>query len=102
MELVVVPWAPGPLIRIEWPGPATVDLRRPSGLPVDPSDSDVTALIDAYEAVLAEAPPADPAIAAAHAALLETASLLRCAPPVGPAGREYVRRHTLAITELLV
>ena len=100
MELVVVLWAPGPLIRIEWPGPATIDLRRPSGLPVDPSDPDVAALIDAYEAVLAEAPPDDPAIAAAHAALLETASLLRCAPPVGPAEREYVRRRTLAITEL--
>ena len=74
--------------------------RRSSGLPIDPSDPDVGALIDAYEAFLAVAPPHDPAIAAAHSALLETASLLRWAAPAGPAEREYVLRHTEAISEL--
>jgi hypothetical protein len=100
VELVVVPWAPGPLIRIEWSGPAPADLQRPSGLPIDLSDADVVALVGAYEAVLADAPPDGPTITAAHFALLETASLLRWAPPAGPAEREYVRRHTRAITGL--
>ena len=81
--VVVVPWAPGPLHphRGGWAGPA--DLRRPSGVPIDLSDPDVVALVDAYEAVLADAPPNGAAITAAHFALLETASLLRWAPRPG-------------------
>ena len=60
------------------------------------------ALVDAYEAVLATSPRGEPAVIAAHFALLETASLLRWAPPAGPAEREYVRRRTRAIGELSV
>lgn len=77
------------------------------GLPIDPSDSDVAALIEAYEDLLAAtarpaAPPVDEsAVAAAHTALLEAASLLRWAPPAGPAEREYVRRRTKAIGDLV-
>ena len=100
MEVVVVPWAPGPLIRIEWTEPNSAGLQRRSGLPIDLSDPDVFALVDAYENVLADPPPDDATITAAHFALLETASLLRWAPPAGPAEREYVRRHTRAITGL--
>jgi hypothetical protein len=65
MELVVVPWAPGPLIRVEWPGPAR-DLKL--GLPIDPSDPDVSALIGAYESLLAAATQGG-LIAAGHVAL---------------------------------
>jgi hypothetical protein len=100
VELVVVPWAPGPLLRIEGDGPPSDELRRPSGLPIDPSDPDVGALIEAYEAVLATRPPHDPAVIAAHTAVLETASLLRWEPPTGPAEREYVRRRTRALGAL--
>src|SRR5439155_17233066 len=80
MELLVVPWAPGPLIRIEPETPGD-DLRRRSGLPLDGSDPDVGALVDAYEAVLATSSRGEPAVIAAHFALLETASLLRWAAP---------------------
>jgi hypothetical protein len=97
--LLVVPWAPGPLLRIEAGRPGT-ELRRPRGLPIDPSDPDVAALVDAYEAVLAAVPEDEPTVTAAHFALLETASLLRWAPPAGPAEREYVRRRTRALGDL--
>jgi hypothetical protein len=97
--LLVVPWAPGPLLRIEAGGP-DADLRRTRGLPLDPSDPDVAALVDAYETGLAAVPEGEPTVTAAHFALLETASLLRWAPPAGPAEREYVRRRTRAIGDL--
>jgi hypothetical protein len=97
MELVVVPWAPGPLIRVEWPGPAR-DLKL--GLPIDPSDPDVSALIGAYESLLAAATQGG-LIAAGHVALREAASLLRWGPPVGPAEREYVRRRVRAVNDLI-
>jgi hypothetical protein len=100
VEVVIVPWTPGPLLRVERDGPASGGLRRPTGLPIDPSDPDVGALVEAYEAVLATAAPAGPSVTAAHFALLETASLLRWAAPTGPAEREYVRRHTRTITAL--
>src|SRR5687767_14772397 len=100
MELVVVPWSPGPLLRLERDGRGSGDLRRPRGLPIDLSDPDVGALVEAYEAVLETAPPDGSSITAAHFALLETASLLRWAAPAGPAEREYVRRHTRAIAAL--
>ena len=100
MELIVVPWAPGPLIRIPAGLQAGTDLRRRTGVPIDASDPDVAALVEAYQAIWA-APPLDgAAITAAHAALLETASLLRWAPPAGPAEREYVRRRRRAIVDL--
>lgn len=99
MGLLVVPWAPGPLLRIEAGGP-DADLRRTRGLPLDPSDPDVAALVDAYEAGLTNAFDDEPVVTAAHFALLETASLLRWAPPAGPAEREYVRRRTRAIGDL--
>ena len=98
--VVVVPWSPGPLLRVERDGPGSGDLRRPCGLPIDLSDPDVGALVEAYEAVLETAPPDGSSITAAHFALLETASLLRWAAPAGPAEREYVRRHTRAIAAL--
>jgi hypothetical protein len=78
------------------------------GLPIDASDTDVDVLIRAYEALVvaaaarpAAAPLDESAVAAAHTALLEAASLLRGAPPVGPAEREYVRRRAQAIDELV-
>jgi hypothetical protein len=97
MELVVVPWAPGPLIRVEWPGPAR---DQKLGLPIDPSDPDVSALIGAYESLLA-ATAEDTLVTAGHIAMLETASLLRWGPPVGPAEREYVRRRVRAVNDLV-
>lgn len=97
MELLVVPWTPGPLLRIH----ADDELDRPSGVPIDTADPDVAALVEAYEALLAvAADDDDPAVGDAHNAVLRTASLLRFAPPAGPAEREYVRRRTRAITEL--
>lgn len=102
MQLLIVPWAPGPLLRLERDGPGWAGaLQRRLGLPIDPSDPDVGALVEAYETVLATAPPAGPSVTAAHLALLETASLLRWAAPAGPAEREYVRRHTQAIAGLV-
>jgi hypothetical protein len=100
VELIVVPWAAGPLIRIPAGLDAGNDLRRRTGVPIDASDPDVAALVDAYESIRATAPLDGAAIAAAHAALLETASLLRWAPPAGPAEREYVRRRRRAIIDL--
>jgi hypothetical protein len=101
-ELVLVPWTAGPLRRIDPHGP---EREQRLGIPIDPSDPDVRALIASYEALLADCglPPAacDVAVVVgAHAALLETASLLRCGPPAGPAEREYVRRRTGAIRDL--
>ena len=100
MELLVVPWAPGPLLHLD-PEREGAELERPRGLPIDPSDPDVGALVDAYGAVLTATPTDTSAVTAAHFALLETASLLRWAPPAGPAEREYVRRRTRAITDLV-
>lgn len=100
MEVIVVPWAAGPLIRIPAGPEAGNDLRRRTGVPIDASDPDVAALVDAYETVWATAPLDGAAITAAHTALLETASLLRWAPPGGPAEREYVRRRRRAIIDL--
>ena len=102
MDLIIVPWAPGPLIRLPAGAEANGDLRRRTGVPIDVSDVDVAALVAAYEAIWVAVPAPDAAaLAAAHAALLETASLLRCAPPAGPAEREYVRRHRCAIVDLI-
>jgi len=100
VELLVVPWAPGPLLHLD-PEREGAGLERPRGLPIDPSDPDVGALVDAYGAVLTATPTDTSAVTAAHFALLETASLLRWAPPAGPAEREYVRRRTRAITDLV-
>ena len=100
MELVVVPWTPGPLVRIE-ADPGGSDLRRKSGVPIDVSDADVGALVEAYETIWATMPLDGAAITVAHTALLETASLLRCAAPAGPAEREYVRRRRRAIAALM-
>lgn len=100
MELVVVPWTPGPLIRIAAGPGGSDDLRRRSGVPIDVSDPDVSALVEAYEAFWNSAPPDPAAITVAHTALLETASLLRCAPPAGPAEQEYVRRRRRAVAAL--
>ena len=99
MELVVVPWTPGPLIRIGT-GPVGSDLRRRSGVPIDVSDADVGALVDGYEAIWATTPLHAAAITVAHTALLETASLLRCGAPAGPVEREYVRRRRQAVAAL--
>jgi hypothetical protein len=103
-EFVLVPWAPGPLLRIDPTGP---ERDQKLGLPIDPSDPDVRALIDAYQALLTAAAGPDvaprdepPVIVSAHAALLEAAALLRWAPPAGPAEREYVRRRTRTINDL--
>lgn len=101
-SLLLVPWTPGPLLRIDPTGP---ELDQKLGVPIEPSDPDVRALVDAYEALLADCglPPADcdiPLVAGAHGALLATASLLRCGPPAGPAEREYVRRRAQAIRDL--
>lgn len=101
VEFIVVPWSPGPLIRIAAGLEASHDLRRRAGVPIDPSDLDVAALVAAYDDFWAAAPLDDePAITVAHTAMLETASLLRCAPPAGPAELEYVRRRRRAITAL--
>jgi hypothetical protein len=100
VELIVVPWSPGPLIRIAAGLEASHDLRRRTGVPIDASDPDVAALVGAYEALCATAPPDGAAITNAHTALLEAASLLRWAPPAGPAEREYVRRRRRAIVAL--
>jgi hypothetical protein len=100
VEVIVVPWAPGPLIRIPAGPEARDGLRRPSGVPIDRSDADVAALVDAYESFWATTPLDGEAVSVAHTALLETASLLRGAAPAGPAEREYVRRHRRAITAL--
>ena len=98
MEFIVVPWSPGPLIRIAAGLEAGHDLRRRAGVPIDVSDLDVAALVAAYDDFWAAAPPDDaPATTVAHTAMLETASLLRCAPPAGPAELEYVRRRRRAI-----
>lgn len=100
MELAVVPWTPGPLIRIAANSTTGDDLRRRSGVPIDISHPDVAALVDAYEAFWANSPLDSAAITVAHTALLEVASLLRCGPPAGPAEREYVRRRTRAVAAL--
>ena len=100
MELVVVPWHPGPLIHIAAGLESSDDLRRRSGVPIDLSDPDVAGLAYAYEHFWAGAPSDGAAIAVAHTALLETASLLRCAAPAGPAEQEYVRRRRRAIAAL--
>lgn len=100
MELVVVPWTPGPLIRIMTGPDSGDDLRRRSGVPIEVSDPDVAALVEAYEDFWAGAPLDGAAIIVAHTALLETASLLRCAPPAGPAEQEYVRRRRRAVAAL--
>ena len=99
MELVVVPRTPGPLKRVA-ADPGGSDLRRRSGVPIDVSDADVAALVDAYETLWSTGPLDAAAVTVAHTALLETASLLRCAAPAGPAEREYVRRHHRAIAAL--
>lgn len=99
MELIVVPWASGPLLRIPV-GRMGDELRRRRGVPIDPSDPDVRALLDAYDAFWAD-PPLDTAVcAAAHSAVLQVATLLRCGPPSGPVEREYVRRQTRMIGDL--
>lgn len=100
MELVVVPWTPGPLIRIAAGPDGSGDLRRRSGVPIDTSDPDVGALVDAYETFWAGVPLDEAAITFAHTAVLEAASLLRCAPPAGPAELEYVRRHARTVAAL--
>jgi hypothetical protein len=100
VELIVVPWHPGPVIHLGAGAEAGDDLRRRSGVPVDASEPDVAALVDAYEFLRALAPSDGAAITVAHTALLEAASLLRCAAPAGPAEREYVRRHRRAIVAL--
>jgi hypothetical protein len=101
MELVVVPWTPGPLIHLGSASHRTNDdVRRRSGVPIDLSDPDVAALVHAYESLWALAPLDGTALTVAHTALLETASLLRCAPPAGPAEREYVHRHRRVIAAL--
>jgi hypothetical protein len=69
-------------------------------VPIDVSDADVAALVQAYEAIWATVPLDAAVITVAHAALLETASLLRCAAPAGPAEREYVRRRVRAVAAL--
>lgn len=102
MELIVVPWHPGPLIHIAAGQRTNDDLQRSRGVPIDPSDPDVAALVVAYEAIWAAVPLATTTIAEAHTAVLETASLLRWGPPAGPAEREYVRRKTRAISVLAV
>lgn len=99
MELVVVPRTPCPLVRIA-AGSGGSDLRRRSGVPIDVSDADVAALVDAYEALWAIVPLDGAAITGAHTALLEVASLLRCAAPAGPAELEYVRRRRRAVAAL--
>lgn len=77
------------------------------GLPIDAADPDVAGLLAAYDSLQVAAAEAglapidESATAAAHTALLEAASLLRGAPPVGPAEREYVRRRAQAIEELV-
>lgn len=101
MELVVVPWTPCPVIRIA-AGSGGNDVRRRSGVPIDVSDPDVAALVDAYEALWAAVPLDEAAITVAHTAVLETASLLRCAAPAGPAELEYVRRRRRAIAAPLI
>jgi hypothetical protein len=100
VELIVVPWSPGPLIRIAAGLEASHDLRRRTGVPIDTSDPDVAALVDAYESFWATGPLDRAAITIAHTALLEVASLLRCAPPAGPAELEYVRRRRRALAVL--
>jgi hypothetical protein len=100
VQLVVVPWNTGPLIHIAAGLESGDDLRRRIGVPIDCSDPDVADLVDAYEHFWAGAPSEGAAIIVAHAALLETASLLRCAPPAGPAEQEYVRRRRRAIAAL--
>jgi hypothetical protein len=100
VELLVIPWTPGPVLRIHAVAPAGGELRRPTGVPIDPSDPDVAALIEAYDAFWATAPLDEAAIRTAHAAVLEAAALLRGAGPAGPAELEYVRRHTRAIGAL--
>jgi hypothetical protein len=69
-------------------------------VPLDVSDPDVSALVDAYEAFWSGPALDAAAITVAHTALLETASLLRCAPPAGPAEQEYVRRRRRAVAAL--
>jgi hypothetical protein len=100
VEVIIVPRAPGPLIRIAAGLEAGDDLQRRTGVPIDASDPDVADLLDAYEALWAATPLDRAALTAAHTALLETASLLRSAPPVGPAEREYVRRRRRGIADL--
>jgi hypothetical protein len=100
VELVVVPWNPGPLIHIAAGLDSSDDLRRRIGVPIDCSDPDVADLAEAYERFWAGAPCEGAAVIVAHTALLETASLLRCAPPAGPAEQEYVRRRRRAIASL--
>jgi hypothetical protein len=100
VELTVVPWFAGPLIRIAAGLEASHDLRRRAGVPIDTSDPDVAALVAAYDEFWAVAPLDGPAITVAHTAMLETASLLRCVPPAGPAEIEYIRRRRRAITAL--
>jgi len=100
VELIVVPWSPGPLIRIGAGLEGSNDLRRRSGVPINVSDPDVAALVDGYESFWATGPVDGAAITVAHTGLLEVASLLRCAPPAGPAELEYVRRRRRVLAAL--
>ena len=99
MDVIVVPWTPGPLLRLSADDRAGHDLKRRSGVPIDPSDPDIAVLLAAYDAFWAEGPMDNGLIATVHAMMLQAASLLRCKPPAGPAEREYVRRQTNAISE---
>jgi len=87
------------VIRIAAGPEPGIDLRR-RGVPVDTSDRDVAALVDGYESFWAGVPRDGLSHTVAHTALLEAASLLRGGPPVGPAEREYVRRHRQVIAAL--
>lgn len=75
------------------------------GIPIDVTSPGAAALARAYEDLLTIASDrrselGDPAIAAAHGALLEVASLLKGRSPVSERERGYVGKRSTAIAEL--
>jgi hypothetical protein len=76
------------------------------GVPIDVSSPAVAALVGAYEALLSLAKRSgpelgDPAISAAHGALLEVASLLKGRSPTSERELAYVNQRAAAVAELV-
>ena len=74
-----------------------------TGVPVDVSSPTTRRLVDAYDELLALGGTHDvggPAVAAAHSAVLETATLLGGRPPAPGSECDYVDRRTAAVLDL--
>ena len=106
--LGVVALALGAILPLRWAW-RTVVARRESrrrsallaaGVPLDVSAASTARLAAAHAAALASLPSADPAMAAAHAAVLEAATLLAGRAPSTPDEQSYVDARASAIESL--